>query len=297
MGDDAPTAKRNSASSASKFAERAFRRPLTAEQKAIFIDRQFKDVPEPGDGRQASCALGSQVTSISLPRDRRAAGLTAMTSHRGSRSGSGIHSPIEALLECRRFRSVGHPRHRSPARPSAWSTTLAPAPSSEASFCNGSRSIKLPTSPRTPSAIPSSTRRSFPICGRRSTCFSKMSSAATQRISPALARRIRLLEWPAGAVLRSQSPCGRAIPEGLSRAGRARRVADPPLLDGEFRLHGDELADPSRRLHRPERPGPGASAAARGRRSAGRRSPSRPDDPPARDDFRPSPNRASRATA
>lgn len=30
-----------------KLAERAFRRPLTAEEKVIFIDRQFKDVPDP----------------------------------------------------------------------------------------------------------------------------------------------------------------------------------------------------------------------------------------------------------
>jgi hypothetical protein len=29
-----------------KFAERAFRRPLSDEQKAIFVDRQFKDVPD-----------------------------------------------------------------------------------------------------------------------------------------------------------------------------------------------------------------------------------------------------------
>ena len=29
-----------------RFAERAFRRPLTDEQKAFFIDRQFKDVPD-----------------------------------------------------------------------------------------------------------------------------------------------------------------------------------------------------------------------------------------------------------
>ncbi len=30
-----------------RFAERAFRRPLTDEQKAFFIDRQFKDAPDP----------------------------------------------------------------------------------------------------------------------------------------------------------------------------------------------------------------------------------------------------------
>ena len=42
-----PTAKQNSGSFAGKFAERAFRRPLGDEQKAIFIDRQFKDAPDP----------------------------------------------------------------------------------------------------------------------------------------------------------------------------------------------------------------------------------------------------------
>ena len=53
-----------------RFADRAFRRPLTDEQKAFFIDRQFKESPSSRDGRQARGAPGPQVPAVSLPRDR-----------------------------------------------------------------------------------------------------------------------------------------------------------------------------------------------------------------------------------
>ena len=38
-----------------RFAERAFRRPLTDEQKSFFIDRQFKDAPDPETAVNGSC--------------------------------------------------------------------------------------------------------------------------------------------------------------------------------------------------------------------------------------------------
>ena len=81
-------------------------------------------------------------------------------------------------------------------------------------------------------------------------------------LSPALAGQLRLPEWPAGATLRSQAAGGCTVSESFARAGRAQRPAHSSLLDGEFRLHGDELADSSRRFHCPQRSGPGAPAAA-----------------------------------
>ena len=67
----------------------------------------------------------------------------------------------------------------------------------------------------------------------------------------------------------------RPVPEGQARQHGACRRADASLLDGEFRLHGDQLADPSRRVHFAERAGPRPAAAARGRCPAGARSASR----------------------
>jgi hypothetical protein len=46
VADDAPDREVKLREFCGKLAERAFRRPLTAEAKAIFIDRQFKDVPD-----------------------------------------------------------------------------------------------------------------------------------------------------------------------------------------------------------------------------------------------------------
>src|SRR5262249_44744142 len=42
VGDDAPHREKKLPEFCQKFAERAFRRPLTNEQKAFFIDRQFQ---------------------------------------------------------------------------------------------------------------------------------------------------------------------------------------------------------------------------------------------------------------
>ena len=121
---------------AAKFAERAFRRPLTAEQKAIFIDRQFKDVPDLDTAVKTSGASCPQVTSISLPRDHPRPSLTAMMWPRDSHSGCGIRCPIKVCSK-RPLPASWRRTTRWRARPSAWSPTLVPGPSSGASFFNG----------------------------------------------------------------------------------------------------------------------------------------------------------------
>ena len=68
-----------------------------------------------------------------------------------------------------------------------------------------------------------------------------------------------------GAKLPADAPFQKV---SLEQEERTRAVY-APLLDGEFCLYGNELADSSRRFHRPQRSGPGASPAAGGGRSAG----------------------------
>ena len=58
-----------------KFAERAFRRPLTDEQKRVYVDAHFARSARPANGRQARRADGAEVAAISLSRSwRRAVG-------------------------------------------------------------------------------------------------------------------------------------------------------------------------------------------------------------------------------
>ena len=83
-----------------------------------------------------------------------------------------------------------------------------------------------------------------------------------------------------GAKLAADAPFQKVLLEREERS----RAAYASLLDGELCLYGHELADPSRGFHCSQRAGPGASAAAGGRRSPGSRPSSRPDNPPARDD-------------
>ena len=68
-----------------------------------------------------------------------------------------------------------------------------------------------------------------------------------------------------------------------SSRGERAGVLSHPYLMANFAYTGDELTDPSRRLSRPERAGPGPPAAARSRRTPGRRSAPRSDNARARD--------------
>ncbi len=252
--------------------------------------------PRPGDGRQAGGAAGPQVAAVPLSRaGQRQSGCLRR----------GVAALVRAVGLAPRPAAAGRPRppagspaaSRSPTRPGAWSPTSAPAPSSASSSSNGCGSIRGRRSPRTPSCSPASTRRSSPTCAARSSCSSTTSSAASPPISASCSHADYLyLNGRLAQALRRRSARRRAVPEGRPGAARAGRRPDPSLPDVELRLHGVELADPSRGLPVPERAGPGAAAAAGGRRPAGRRPPPGPDHPPARRRSRPSPSPASRAT-
>ena len=69
VGDDAPDREAKLREFCRKFAERAFRRPLSDEQKTIFIDRQFKDVPDLETAVKRVGLADAQVAAVSLPRN------------------------------------------------------------------------------------------------------------------------------------------------------------------------------------------------------------------------------------
>ena len=135
VGRDAPDREARLRTFAAEFAERAFRRPLSAEQRSLVVDRPFADAPDLDTALRRSLlvALGS-------PR-RRPAG----------------SSP---------------PRPRSAGRRSGCWPTGARPPSSARSCSRGSASISVPRSPRTRPATPSSRPRWPPTCGRAWSCCS-----------------------------------------------------------------------------------------------------------------------------
>ena len=65
----------------------------------------------------------------------------------------------------------------------------------------------------------------------------------------AAAGELAVSQWPAGEALSARSAAGCAVHEdGVGSDERAGR-ADASVFDGRLRLHGDQLADSSRRVH------------------------------------------------
>ena len=131
---------------------------------------------------------------------------------------------------------------------------------------------QVPDIAKDPKRFPSSTRRWPPTCGLRSICFWMMSSAARRPISASSCAPITLylngrLAQLYGADLAADAPFQKVQLEPGERAG----VLTHPYLMATFRLHGEQLADPSRGLPGPQRPGP---------RRFGRRPKPSPRSPP-----------------
>ena len=238
-GDDAPDREPKLREFCRRFAERAFRRPLTDEQKAFFVDRQFQEASDPETAVK-------RVVLLVLKSPRflyREIGSGSPDAYR-----RGVAALVRALgLAARSDRcwmprrpASSPPASRSPPGRAHGRATSAPARSSASSSSSGSRSIRCPTSPRTPSSIPgfdeavaSDLRTSLDlflddVIGSESADFRQL-----------LRADYVYLERPAGAVLRRRPAARRAVPEGRSGRRRAGRRADPPLPDGELRLHGD----------------------------------------------------------
>ena len=286
---------RSSATFCRRFAERAFRRPLTDEQKRLFVDRQFEAArtrrrPSSGWCCWSSSRRGSSTASSAADRTRydvavaalvRAVGLAARPGAARRRGGG----------------PAGHAASRSSSRPSGCWPTRGRRPSSASSCSTGSRSIRSPTSPRTPNASPASTRPSSPTCGPRSSCSSTTSSGASADFRQLLLADYLYLNGRLAKFYGVDLPADAPFQKVSSTPGERAGVLTHPYLMASFAYTGDQLADPPRRVPGPQRPGPCRC----GRRP--RRSPrwpptcTRPDDPRARRACRPSPTAASRATA
>ena len=264
-------ARSGSASSAGEFAERAFRRPLDRRAAGALRRPPVRGGRRPGDGRQAGRAARPQVAPVPLPRARRA---TARRLRRG------VADLVRALGFAPRPGAAGRRGGRAssptasrwPARPSGWSTTCGRVPSSASSSSSGSRSTRSPTSPRTPSSSPASTQaiasdlRTSLDLFLEDVVWGESSDFRQLLLADDLYLNGRLAKFY-GADLPPDAPFQKVSLEP-ERAGR-----DPvaPVPDGDVRLHVDDLADPSRRVPRPERAGPFAPAAARGRVAAAAR--------------------------
>ena len=271
-----------------RFAERL---PSAARRRAegVLHRPPVQGGPRPGGG-QAGRAPGPQVAPVPLSRARQRRPDAFDVASRLS-FGLWDSLPDRPLLGRGRLAAGSHAASRSPTRPGAWSPDLAPAPSSASSSSNGCKVDQGPEMAKDPKLFPGfdeavvSDLREFARAVPR-----RRHRRARPPISAAAARELPLPERAAGAVLRRRPPARRAVPEGQPGAAAAGRRPDPPLPDVQLRLHGVELAHPSRGVRLPERAGPGAEAAAGGRRPAGRRPPPGPDDPPARRRSRPSPS-------
>ena len=113
------------------------------------------------------------------------------------------------------------------ARPSGWSATCGPAPSSASSCSSGSRSTHVPDLAKDPKFSRDSTARwSPPTCGRRSTCSWKTSSGARRPTSASSCSPTsvylngRLAKFY-GADLPADAPFQKVSLDEPERAGRA----------------------------------------------------------------------------
>ena len=239
---------------------------------------------ESGNGRQAGRALGPQVAPVPLPRDR------AATSPDGydvaSRLSFGLWDslPDQPLLDAAAAGQLAT-REQVARQAERMVTDLRARSKLREFLLQWLKVDQAPEIAKDPKRISRSSTRLIVSDLRTSLdlFLEDVIGSETARFPPAPPGGLRLPQRPAGAVLRRRSAADAPFQKVQLEPQRACRGADAPLPDGEFRLHGDELADPSRRLYSPECPGPGTPATARSRRPACPRSPPRSDDPPARD--------------
>ncbi len=177
--------------------------------------------------------------------------------------------PDQELLQAA---ASGTARHAGAGGPPGRAHGRRPAdagPSSASSSCNGSRSIRSPTWPRTRPvsrlrpAVASDLRTSLELF-LEDVLWSEASDFRQLLLADSLFLNGRL-----GRFYGADLPADAPFQKVTLKAGRACRRADAPLPDGDLRLHGDQLAHSPRRVPGPQRPGPVAAAAARGLHAAG----------------------------
>ena len=246
----------------------------TDDQRALYRRPPVRQGARPGDGRQAGRAAGAQVAAVPLSRARPGRSTTTTSP---SRLSFGLWDSLPdqtAAATPRRGRQADDPRAsrragradgRRPADPGQ--APRVPAPLAEGR--SGGRARQGPRS-----CSRSSTRRSPPTCGRRSTCSSTTWSGARIPTSAGSCWTDDLyLNGRLAKFYGVDLPADAAVPEGRrwTRASAPGVLTHPYLMAG-FAYTDDQLADPPRRVPRPER----ARPASRGRRP--RRSPRWPPD-------------------
>ena len=245
----------------SKFAERAFRRPLTPEQTAIFIDRQFKDVPD----------LDTAVRRVVLLVLKSPRFLYRET-NRGRPDGYDVASrlsfglwdslPDKTLLDAAASGQLA--THDQVAQQAKRMIADPLARSKLRGFFlqwlkidQGPDIVK--DSKRYPEfgeTVVSDLRTSLDlfldeVIGNDKSDYRQLLRANYVFLNGRLAKLY-------GAKL----PRRRAVPEDLARERRSRRAAFPSLSDGELCVYGHQLANSSWGLHFPQYLGPGASTTA-----------------------------------
>ena len=220
-----------------KFAERAFRRPLTDEQKAALRRPPVRRGRRPRDGRQAgrSCWSSSRPGSSTA---RSAAGPTPTTWPRGSRSASGTRSPTGRCSRPPPPGRLADPRAGRRQAERMVDDLRARAKVREF-FLQWLRVDQRPRPRQGPRAVPRVRRgRSPPTCGPRSTCSSTTWSGASRPTSASCC-------WPTtlylngrlakfyGADLPADAPFQKVALDPGERAG----VLTHPYLMATLRLH------------------------------------------------------------
>ncbi len=153
-----------------RFAERAFRRPLTPEQKAFFIDRQFTQAHDPD--------LAAKRIVLLLLKSPRflyhdLASGTPDSYEVASRLSFGLWDsiPDQPLLDAAAKGELGT-RENVVRQAERMVADRSRGRSSAISSCSGSKSNPCPRSSRTRNCFPSLMRLSLPTCARRWSFFS-----------------------------------------------------------------------------------------------------------------------------
>ena len=247
-----------------RFAERAFRRPLSGDERALYIDRQFDSTPDADLALKPHRPVRPQVAASSSPRPR---ARRASTRSSRSPSSSGIPPGRRVTLR-RRGRQT---RHQGGSREHAERMLADPrargqAPRVPPDVAQG-RSAEGPGQRRAGS--PTSTPPSPTTCARPWSSSSMTCSGAIRPTSGNSSSRMRSTQRLAGALLRRLPAQGRRRTGPFGWIGpRAKEEPDAPFTKMKFEpdrragalthpyllaslAYTSELADPSRRLCRP----------------------------------------------
>ena len=219
-----PTASAKLREFCRRFAERAFRRPLTDEQKQLYRRSPVRRRAATSETAVKRVVLLVLKSPRFLYREIGGGRPTPTTWPRGSRSGSGIRCPTRRCCEAAAAGQARHAASRCAARPSGWSPTCGRAPKLREFFLQWLKVDQVPDLAKDPkqfpdfdAAVASDLRTSLDLF------LDDVVWSEASDFRQLLLADYAVSERPAGAVLRRRSAGRRAVPEG-----RARRRASGP---------------------------------------------------------------------